>query len=504
MSAAAGGTTTQLARICAPLRVRGSAIRRLLLLTFATLAFFVGRPAWNQNSRLALTRALVERGTVQIDADHETTGDKSWRAGHYYSDKAPGASFLAVPAYAAFHLVRTLAHLPAPTVHVQPQDEAARAAGADADLSNRGPGDRVVYSASFRAALYVCTLAASVAPTTLAVAAVYLLALGAGAREREGLLVAGTYALSTLALPYGTSFYGHQACAGFLIAGAALVALARPGPGVVGATAAAGACLGVAVCSEYPALVPAVGLAIWAAVRLGWRAAGALALGAAGPALGLATYHTVAFGAPWALGYDFVALPEFAAGMEVRYGLGVPRPAVAFELLFGSYRGLLVGAPVLILALWGLARGVARATDGRTVSVAAAAIFLYAWLLSSGYYMWDGGSAAGPRHMLPALPFLALGLLPAWRHLPRATAILAGVGALHMLALSTAGPEAPPYGSPIWDYALPRLWRASATTDVAPGNLGLLLGLPGPASLLPLVALWFAVWRGRRATAGSP
>ena len=33
--------------------------------------------------------------------------------------------------------------------------------------------------------------------------------------------------------------------------------------------------------------------------------------------------------------------------------------------------------------------------------------------LNSGYYMWDGGAALGPRHCVPMLPFLALGLVAA-------------------------------------------------------------------------------------------
>ena len=50
-----------------------------LIAVFASHAYFIGPPAWNQNSRFALTRALVESRTTAIDPYHHTTGDKSWR-----------------------------------------------------------------------------------------------------------------------------------------------------------------------------------------------------------------------------------------------------------------------------------------------------------------------------------------------------------------------------------------------------------------------------------------
>ena len=63
-------------------------------------AYFYQGGGWNQNTRFALTRAVVERGQLSIDGFHLATGDKALRDGHYYSDKAPGAAWLAVPAYA--------------------------------------------------------------------------------------------------------------------------------------------------------------------------------------------------------------------------------------------------------------------------------------------------------------------------------------------------------------------------------------------------------------------
>src|SRR5579862_87945 len=67
------------------------------LVCLLSFLYFYEGGGWNQNSRFYLLRAIVERHALQIDAYHQNTGDKAHFAGHYYSDKAPGLVFLAVP-----------------------------------------------------------------------------------------------------------------------------------------------------------------------------------------------------------------------------------------------------------------------------------------------------------------------------------------------------------------------------------------------------------------------
>ena len=64
---------------------------------FVSFAYFYGGGGWNQNSRFDLLRAILEQHTLRIDSYHDNTEDKAHFAGHYYSDKAPGLVFLALP-----------------------------------------------------------------------------------------------------------------------------------------------------------------------------------------------------------------------------------------------------------------------------------------------------------------------------------------------------------------------------------------------------------------------
>ena len=140
--------------LLAPLaRHRSRLVPSGLALLF-TYAYFVGEPAWNQNSRLALTRALVEQHTTIIDRHHYTTGDKSLRDGHFYCDKAPGASWVAVVPYAAFHLLRRASGGELPRAAVRPLDPQSPVPEPD----ERGPGDVLVYNLAHRIALYLCAL----------------------------------------------------------------------------------------------------------------------------------------------------------------------------------------------------------------------------------------------------------------------------------------------------------------------------------------------------------
>jgi hypothetical protein len=374
------------------------------------------------------------------------------------------------------------------------------------------PGDSLQYGPSWRAALWVCNVASNVTLTVLAFIACFAVirqrsAASPQASSRTTALIVATVALfATPCFPYATAFYGHQAAASALFLGWALLRLLpdveelaeRP---ALTATLA-GASLGLAVACEYTTAVPVALVCGWAAVRRGLATWIPLAVGGLPFALALAAYHTLAFGHPLTTGYAYVWLPEFAEGMAVNYGLGAPRLDVLAQLTVGTYRGLFTAAPVLLLAVWGLAlrcvgrddagggpadEGDPRRQHDRGDALLAVAILVYALLLNAGYYMWDGGAALGPRHAVMALPFACLGLHAAFDRLPRVVIAVAAISALQMLAVTSVGVELPRYGAPVWDHALPLFVSGAATSAQ---DLGQWLGLPRPWSVLVLVSVW--------------
>src|SRR6185295_13775222 len=78
----------------------------LFTVLFVSYAYFYQAGGWNQNSRFNLVRAITNDHSLRVDPYHRSTGDQAFFDGHYYSDKAPGLSFAALPAVAVTRGVR--------------------------------------------------------------------------------------------------------------------------------------------------------------------------------------------------------------------------------------------------------------------------------------------------------------------------------------------------------------------------------------------------------------
>ena len=167
-------------------------------------------------------------------------------------------------------------------------------------------------------------------------------------------------------------------------------------------------------------------------LRRGVSYAGGAVLGAA-PML---AFNTWAFGNPLKLAYsDAVAFPG-RSGHDVLglnsdgfFGITVPRLDSATDLLFAG-RGLIVLTPIVVMAVVGvfLMRRRHRA-EANTILAIAAVYFIY----NSGYWLPFGGGTPGPRFLIPALPFLAIGLAYAYRRLPALTLGMAIPSAVFMV-----------------------------------------------------------------------
>jgi hypothetical protein len=245
---------------------------------------------------------------------------------------------------------------------------------------------------------------------------------------------------------------------------------------------------------EYLTAVLSAVLGVWALLRSRrhWlRVARELALGAAVPLLLVGWYHTVCFGAPWETGYAHIVSLEFAGQQGGLFGVHPPTLEGLFGLLLGRRRGLLYIAPIALVGLVGLVRS-ARRKDGAVA--AALAGFVVLLFLNAGYYMWWGGAAAGPRHLVPALGVLAFGVAAAWEvgWARPLVVCLALVSFANVLALSAVGLEAPERGDILRDYAYRLLLEGKIAHMSGATNLAIELGLSRAASLGPLLA-WVLV-----------
>jgi hypothetical protein len=450
-------------------------------------------PRWadpNQNSRLDMVIAVVEDGTFQIDKYVENTVDYAKVGDHYYSDKAPGAAFVGIPVYL---LIKQVLDRP---IMDGLMTRLASNQALEATLREGGTG-LLAHKVRFAIAQVVLTLVTAALPTAAIGALLYRLLSRFAIPAWPRIWVVLGYGLLTPAFAYAGAFYGHQLCTACLFAAFYLVFMARQ-PMSTGALLAVGFLLGYSVITEYPAVLVAGILFLYALYRLAdRRRIGWVILAGAPVAAGWLAYNTALFGTPLALGYSYSELwtEQHHTGFM---SLTLPHWSAIWGITFSPFRGLFFYAPWLLafvpgLVLWFSSRE--HRAEFWVVLGTMVAMFLF----NSSSVMWWGGFAVGPRYLLPMLPFMALPIALAWTRWQARTwfklgiAVLCGWSLIATWGLALAGQAFPSdtLHSPLVQYAWPN-WQSGNVAR----NLGMFLRLPGIYSLLPLgmgVAVWLVV-----------
>jgi hypothetical protein len=406
---------------------------------------------WAQMAHYDQVQAF-DKGQTQIDQWHWDTNDKAWVDGHFYSVKSPGMAALTTPFYAAIEglggdkLARAAVDNAEQTAHPKWTPDSV------VPLENYGynveRGLRVQRIVEQSAPIvWALTLLAAVIPAILLLLAVRW------AADRfvpgYGTAAAITLGLSTVVMTFAAEFFSHVISAGFAFAAFCLLVKERDKPPSLGLVAAAGLLAGLAVTFEFQTGLVGVVLLGYVLSRRNQDETGraiarplikrtaAYGAGTVAGALPMLAFNTWAFGNPLKLAYgDAVAFPG-ATGHDVLglnshgfFGITAPRFDSAVSLLLAG-RGLLVLTPIVVMAVIGvfMMRGRGHRAEANTILAIAAVYFVY----NSGYWLPFGGGTPGPRFLIPALPFLAIGLAYAYKRLPALTLGLAIPSALMML-----------------------------------------------------------------------
>jgi hypothetical protein len=384
--------------------------------------------------------------------------------GHFYSNRAPGSSFLAVPAYLLLEGV--------------------------CGLAGRQP--------SLGLQTWTFRIATGVVPTLLFLLLLWRF-LGRIVPEPgpRRTALAG-YAAGSMAMTYSILFVSHQLSAVCIASAWILSVRVVEEKGDVRLLAAAGFLAGAAPLVDYQAAfagLPVAAYLVWKLVGRAprrWWALAVAALSSLPPALLLLFYHWRAFGHPLRTGY---AASQTFAHFHQRGLLGMDR--LRWEAFAGSTvapdNGLLFLCPMLLLALPGF-HLLARRRHFWTLGVTAAVVVIYLLFISSLNF-WRGGWQVGPRYITVMLPFAIVPVAAAIAAADRATGWLgelawAGVVALVATSIviyslsSALFPHFPEtFANPVHELVLRLL-----VAGYAPWNAGWLFGLRGLASLIPYLA----------------
>lgn len=381
-------------------------------------------------TRIALALSLSE-GRVDIDRLAVHTIDKAFFDGHYYADKQPGVSLLAVPVVVATRM-------------------ALEASGAVSDPAD--PGALEIYIRT--AAIVVVAV-----PAALAVLLLYLMALLLGAGQGAATFAACALAVGSPFFSWSTTFFAHSLSGAILLGAMALSVLNRPATWIA---PVAGVLLGFLLVVDITA-APAgalVGLFILARAERRGRAFAGLAVGGIVGLAPLLIYNQIAFSSPFRLGYSQVQ--GFEGMQQGFFGVTFPQPMVLGELLFGHFRGLLPLAPVLLLVPIGLV-AMFRQAPTRPVAVVIIGVVLCFLLINASYFYWDGGASTGPRHMVAALPLACLALAfawpPGWPAKVVALLLLLISLCISMVVASVDSMAPPWFEQPFFGYLLPGFFQ---------------------------------------------
>jgi hypothetical protein len=362
---------------------------------------------WNSASRLLLTHALVEHGSLEVTPfvavngrlvrDPPTRDLASPDRERYFSDKAPGQSLLGA---AALYPLRALG-------------------AADEHPTASESMERRPEELSLRRTDYWLTFATSGLTGAIGTVLVFVLLRRWNVGRSTAAATALAFHFASPWQVYATLYYSHVLAGTLTLSAIALLDLgsSRASSSVIRAFAA-GFCAGAAVVAEYTMATFVVAVMVAGAAtsigRMGERggartrnAAALLAFlfGGLLPALLLGWYHFRVTGDPFVPAYRYEVERGFAA-VHGRAG-GIPlstlQPGAMKELLVGLSIGLLwfaASAVWSIPGIWTLTRR--RPFVGRAVLLSS--LLLFAAIAC--FPNWNGGLATGPRFLVPILPLL--------------------------------------------------------------------------------------------------
>jgi 4-amino-4-deoxy-L-arabinose transferase-like glycosyltransferase len=338
----------------------------------------------NEFPRFSLASAIVEERSFAIDTLHNRfpyviSGERNgiisysiWHNvdyavynGHYYSDKAPIGSFLAVPIY---FLVR-------------------------------------LFTSDIGVLAYFCSLFVSGLLTCFTAVLIYRFGRYYTRDENLRTMVSFSYGLGTLALSYATLFFSHNITAFFVFASFYVLYSVKRGEKKDKHLFIAGLLAGIAPLSDYYALFVSLIFLVYcfSFSRLGsvkFLMGFIIALSI------LPFYNYMLFDNPFAFPQNFHGTFK-EAHEKGFYGFTGIHCDALIALTFSPFKGIFFYDIVLLLSLFLFFRFYRiYPLEGLLLAM----VFFIAFISNAMYYAWDGGICVGPRHLVFILPFMVIPL----------------------------------------------------------------------------------------------
>ena len=336
----------------------------------------------NAPSRFAALQAMSRHGSFQIDAYREYTADWSNPPdGHFYSNKAPGPMFLALPLTFVMDRLYDLVSPPPPA----------------GKLFFPDLGYQTFVALIFQMIPFVLVVLWSQR----------WLADRGVSREAQRWTVLALLFGNTASI-FMNSYFGHGITAVWVLLAFLTLVTQR--------WAVFGLSLGFALLCDYSVamLLPAFALAFALHKKASGAAIKHVLLGALLPAVLWIYYHQVCFGSPFTLPQkfqnpEFLDAPSSATDSRLWGALSlIPNPQILWKLLFGSERGVLATQPWFLCVWVALFFSLQKQKLPRELLWICALGFPLLLWMNASFNGWHGGHSAGPRYLSAIFPLGAL------------------------------------------------------------------------------------------------
>ncbi len=392
---------------------------KLFATIFLVLVFFISHygGSFMADSILATTQAIIDNGDVVIDqyvkeGCKNTTSktllgcDHAFNQDHYYSGFPPGASFIALPAYAILK----------PFTYFIP--------------------DEVAGFPKFQIKTLLLNILATlliIIPLSALLAVLLYRASGHFIKDKRArILAALLLSFGSIIFYYSTTFDARVLATFFSFAAFYMLFTARLKGSKPRQLFIAGLLASVAITIEYMQVVVAVILFIYLISFLRDRRVFYFIAGGIIPVLLMLSYHNAAFDSPFSTGYDFRQGEDSWIGEKEMFS--------GFSLLnlwhytFSPRYGIFFYMPVLLLCFYGLYLGFKEKREFWREWAVGGLVFL-SYILIIISFVSESPCTFGPRYLIVLIPFLALPLALAIRNVGLIIASLIGAASVFVNAL---------------------------------------------------------------------
>jgi len=351
--------------------------------------------------------SIVDNNVFNIDSYYNNTGDRSYYNNHYYSDKAPGQSFLSSPIYYIWKLFFSFTGESPDTgenyfINKIIKNPITGEETKTYEIIN--PGNFFLFSLIL-VTVFTCSLS-----TALTVVLIYKISKFLTKKESYRVLLTITYGLGTLAFMYGTIYFTHAPSTLFSFLSFYIIyTLKQKKKFDIKLFFLSGIFSGFGVVVDYNILLISMGCILFVFLSKNLKRLIIFLLGFLLGITPLLLYNYSILGTPFQLIYAYTD-PDIRTDIDQNMGFStLINPYIIFRHTFGTYRGLFFFHPILLLSIVGLYYMVKK--EKKEAFLISLIFISFLAILSGRVTIWDFGSCFGGRYYLPVIPLLMLPLM---------------------------------------------------------------------------------------------